>query len=105
MAAEVRYRVMSSIRKHDTKPELALRRLHLSAGTRGWRCHGRVIGSPDIAFIGRRVAVFVDGVEWHDHSDHLPRGRRGPYLDAKIASNMARDRRVTRALRLDVWPR
>ncbi len=103
MAADVRYRVMSSIRKHDTKPELVLRRALWSAGVRGWRCHARVIGSPDVAFIGRQVAVFVDGVWWHGHGDYLPRGRRGPYWDAKIAGNMARDRRVTRALRSDGW--
>lgn len=103
MSTDTRYRVMSSIRKHDTKPEIALRRALWSAGVRGRRCHARLLGSPDVACIGRQVAVFVDGVWWHGHPDDLPRSRRGPYWDAKIAGNMARDRRVTRVLRACGW--
>ena len=69
MTADVRYRVMSSIRKHDTKPELVLRRALWSAGVRGWRCHARLLGSPDVAFIGKRVAVFVGhGVTSREHA-------------------------------------
>jgi DNA mismatch endonuclease (patch repair protein) len=103
MSPETRYRVMSSIRKRDTKPELALRSALFAIGVRGWRCHAKVPGSPDIAFGRAKVAVFVDGVFWHGHPDYLPRGRRGPYWDKKIAGNMARDVRVTAELRALGW--
>jgi DNA mismatch endonuclease (patch repair protein) len=94
---------MASIRKRDTRPELALRRALWAAGIRGWRCHARLPGSPDLAFRRWKVAVFVDGVWWHGHPDYLPRGRRGPYWDAKIARNIARDRNVTVSLQNAGW--
>lgn len=100
----LRRRVMASIRKKDTRPELALRSALWSAGVRGWRCNVRLIaGTPDVVFSRWNVAVFCDGVWWHGHPDYLPRGRRGPYWDAKIARNVARDRRVNRVLRAAGW--
>jgi DNA mismatch endonuclease, patch repair protein len=104
MTPEVRHRVMASIRKRDTKPEVALRRALWAAGVRGWRCHtSAVVGSPDVCFARRHVAVFVDGVWWHGHPEYLPHGRRGPYWDAKIARNMARDVRVNAELKRAGW--
>jgi DNA mismatch endonuclease (patch repair protein) len=103
LSPEVRRRVMASIRKHDTKPELALRKALWAAGVRGWRCHSKMTGSPDVVFGPHKVAVFVDGVFWHGHPAYLPRGRRGPYWDAKIRGNMLRDRRVNRQLRAEGW--
>lgn len=103
MSPELRHRVMASIRKKDTKPEIALRAALWAAGVRGWRCHAKLPGSPDVAFSRWKVAVFVDGVWWHGHPDYLPRGRRGPYWDHKIAGNIARDLRATAALRALGW--
>ncbi len=104
MTPEVRHRVMASIRKRDTKPEVVLRRALWATGVRGWRCHtSAVLGSPDVCFARWHVAVFVDGVWWHGHPDYLPHGRRGPYWDAKIAGNVARDERVNRELESAGW--
>lgn len=103
MPPDIRRRVMASIRKKDTAPELALRRALWRAGVRGWRCHAKMRGSPDVAFSRWKVAVFVDGVWWHGHPDYLPRGRRGPYWDAKIAGNVARDQRVNAELATQGW--
>jgi DNA mismatch endonuclease (patch repair protein) len=103
MDPATRHRVMASIHKKDTRPELALRRALWETGARGWRCHLKVEGSPDLAFTRWKVAVFVDGVWWHGHPDYLPLGRRGHYWDEKIARNIARDRRVTAALSRAGW--
>jgi len=100
---ELRRRVMASIRKTDTKPELALRSALWASGVRGWRCHTKLLGTPDVVFRRWKVAVFCDGVWWHGHPAYLPKGRRGPYWDAKIAGNVARDNRVTRELREQGW--
>ena len=95
MDPAVRRRVMSSIPKRDTRPELALRHTLVARGIRGYRCHLRSLpGTPDLAFTRWRVAVFVDGVWWHGHPDHLPHGKRGPYWDHKIAKNIERDDRT-----------
>lgn len=103
MDPEVRRRVMSSIRKKDTVPELALRSALWRAGIRGWRCHAKLPGTPDLAFMRWTLAVFVDGVWWHGHPDHLPNGRRGEYWDQKIAGNIARDKRVNAELSDAGW--
>jgi DNA mismatch endonuclease (patch repair protein) len=94
---------MASIRKRDTVPELTLRRALWGAGIRGWRCHVRITGTPDLVFARWKLAVFVDGVWWHGHPDYLPRGRRGPYWDAKIAKNQTRDTDVNRILEASGW--
>src|SRR4051812_3332623 len=94
---------MARVRTRDTAPEIALRRALWATGIRGYRCHpSRVAGRPDLAWIGRRVAVFVDGAFWHGHPDHYW-GQSGAFWDAKIARNRARDRRVDAQLMEAGW--
>src|SRR5262249_45294732 len=97
-------RIMAAVRSKNTAPELALRKALYAAGLRGWRCNFRgAPGSPDIAWVGRRVAVFVDGAFWHGHpSRHRP-GRSGEYWDAKIKANMVRDRKTDHELSRLGW--
>lgn len=103
-SVEVRSRVMSRVRGQDTGPELALRRALWSLGVRGWRCHrNNLPGKPDLAFGRAQVAVFVDGAFWHGHPNKYWNGRSGPYWDAKIARNIARDRRVDQELNEMGW--
>lgn len=95
--------LMSRVKTRDTAPEVALRGALWAAGIRGWRLHPkRVVGKPDIAWIGRRVAVFVDGAFWHGHPDHYW-GQSGAFWDEKIARNRARDARVDAELREGGW--
>src|SRR3954471_13086033 len=95
--------LMARVRTKDTAPELALRRALWAAGLRGWRCHPkRVAGRPDLAFIGRKVAVFVDGAFWHGHPNYY-RNQSGAFWDAKIAKNRERDARVDATLRAEGW--
>lgn len=59
-------RVMSANKAIDTGPELLLRKSLGKIGVRGYRIHKRgVPGRPDIAFLGKKVAVFVNGCYWH----------------------------------------
>ena len=95
---------MSSIKSKDTRPELLLRAALRAAGIRGYRCNLRgFAGTPDIAFTRQRLAVFVDGVWWHGHPDYFQPGKLSPYWDAKIAGNVARDAKVSTALKDDGW--
>jgi DNA mismatch endonuclease (patch repair protein) len=95
---------MAAVRGKNTSPEVALRRALFAAGVRGWRCHyRRAPGKPDLAWPGRRVAVFVDGAFWHGHPSRHKPGRSGAYWDEKIEANVARDRRVDATLRKDGW--
>jgi len=69
-----------------------------------WQRHVALAGNPDFAFRKERVALFIDGCFWHGCGRHcrMPKGNRS-YWTQKIASNMARDRRVERKLRNSGW--
>jgi DNA mismatch endonuclease (patch repair protein) len=99
---ETRSALMARVRTKNTAPEVSLRRALYASGIRGWRCHPKVIGRPDLAWIGRKVAVFVDGAFWHGHPDHYW-GQSGRFWDEKIARNRARDERVNRELAESGW--
>ena len=95
---------MSRIRSKDTKPELRLRKGLYAAGVRGWRCHVKgVPNKPDVAFVGLKLAVFVDGGFWHGHPDHFTFGKSGQFWDDKIARNQERDRENDRDLAAAGW--
>jgi DNA mismatch endonuclease (patch repair protein) len=94
---------MARVKTKNTAPEVALRKEMWAAGLRGWRLHPKgVPGSPDIAWLGRRIAVFVDGAFWHGHPRHYW-GQSGKFWDDKIAKNRDRDEKVTRILVEDGW--
>lgn len=95
MSKENRSKIMRSIKSKDTKPELAVRRLLTDMGYR-YRLHRKDIpGSPDIAFIGRKKAIFVNGCFWHGHEGcviaHTPSSK---LWKDKLRANKKRDQKV-----------
>lgn len=103
LSPDQRSALMARVRTKNTAPEAALRAALWAAGVRGWRLHPKKIeGRPDLAWIGRRLAVFVDGAFWHGHPDHYW-GQSGKFWDDKIARNRARDARVNTHLRGSGW--
>ncbi|MDB6140719.1 MAG: mismatch repair protein Vsr [Verrucomicrobiaceae bacterium] len=113
---EKRSEVMSLIRSTGNKgTELKLVTLMRGLGITGWRRHvplkaggtGRralVKVKPDFVFRAQRVAVFVDGCFWHGCPRHGTRPRQNrEFWEAKITRNIARDRKVARALRREGW--
>jgi len=94
---------MRANRKFDTRPELALRSALHRRGLR-FRVHlpmvvGDVRVTPDVLFPKARVVVFADGCLWHSCPAHGSRPRsNSEYWSVKLARNVARDRRVDRAL-------
>jgi DNA mismatch endonuclease (patch repair protein) len=89
--------VMRAVKGRDTAPERLVRRL-LRAIAPGYRlCRRDLPGAPDIAYIGRKKAIFVHGCFWHGHD--CKRGARMPATNAdywrrKIAGNRERDERI-----------
>lgn len=104
--AAVRRRTMQAVRSTNTKPELAVRRLAYYLGYR-YRLHRKDLpGKPDLAFIGRRKAVFVHGCFWHGHE--CARGNRAPktnadYWSAKLGRNRVRDVHNVKKLEAYDW--
>ena len=97
---------MRAIRRTDTKPELALRRALHQLGYRYRKDYrldlagGRRV-RPDIAFTGRKVAVFVDGCFWHGCPEHGSKPRANEwYWGPKLLRNVERDQANDAALSL-----
>lgn len=104
---EKRSSVMSRIRgtgNRDT--ELRMIALLRALKITGWRRKAKIFGKPDFIFPKERLAVFVDGCFWHRHPNckfsYTPKSRLDFWLP-KFSQNVARDRLVTRTLRLTGW--
>lgn len=99
---------MRGNRKCDTGPELKLRSLLHRCGLRFRVNHALIVPDlrvrPDIVFVGRRVAVFVDGCFWHSCRWHGTRPRVNThYWLPKLDRVKARDRKVRRLLTRAGW--
>lgn len=98
--------VMSRIRARNTGPELQLRAALRGLGLAGYRLHvARLPARPDIAYVGRKVAVLVHGCFWHGcpHcSPARPKSHR-TFWNAKLKANQERDARKQRALEELGW--
>lgn len=106
-SSDVVRKVMVSVRKKDTEPELILRRaLHASRlrYRKGIQPDVEVRGSADVVFTRARIAVFVDGCYWHGCPIHFrpPKSNREWWME-KIADNVRRDKRVTAELSARGW--
>jgi DNA mismatch endonuclease (patch repair protein) len=104
VSKETRSRIMAAIRSRgNATTELSLGKLLWAADLRGYRKHWRVVGKPDFAWPGRKVAVFVDGCFWHGcRCKYLPRTNM-EFWRNKIETNKRRDRRVSRSLQRAGW--
>lgn len=116
MSRAVRSRMMRSVRRTSTTPELAVATLLPRRGVkRNW---SELPGSPDFVHLRERWAVFVHGCFWHGHAHcrktksgaggRIPVQNRSFWTD-KLAANRARDRAKAGKLRragfavLTVW--
>jgi len=94
---------MSRVRNRDTDIERAVRSELHKRGYR-FRKHIRALpGTPDIVFVKRRVAVFVDGDFWHGYRFPQWRENVSDFWQAKIEKNRRRDRRNFAKLRRKGW--
>lgn len=100
---------MKKVRVRDTGPEMAIRRLMFAAGMRyriNYRPKEPNIGrsSIDIAFPGKRVAIFIDGCFWHECPEHgeLPKANR-EWWERKFVENRERDARISVQLEKGGW--
>jgi DNA mismatch endonuclease (patch repair protein) len=97
---------MSRIGAKDTMPEKIFRASLRSAGLRGYRLHRKDLpGRPDIAFIGRRITIFIHGCYWHrcPHCElSIPKNNREFWVK-KFERNKERDLRKELALKEMKW--
>ena len=97
---------MSRIKCKDTAIEVMLRQELWHRGLRYRKNVKSVFGKPDIAFIGKRIAVFCDSEFWHGHDwQHRKNDfkKNQSFWIPKIERNIQRDNEVNEHLRAKGW--
>jgi len=62
-------------------------------------------GKPDIVFLRKKVAVFINGCFWHQHNcknSVIPKTNHKFWKD-KLNGNVARDKKVEKILKKENW--
>ena len=100
-------RRMARVRQKDTDAEIALRRELFRLGLR-YRVDCVVLSKPrrvaDIAFLGLKIAVFVDGCFWHGCPEHATWPKQNAeFWREKIEANHRRDADTNDRLRSIGW--
>lgn len=98
---------MQRIGSKNTVPELVVRRVVRDLGFTGYRLHRKDLpGKPDLAWIGRKQAIFVHGCFWHSHDCaegiRKPRSNQAYWLP-KLERNKQRDESHLHALAQAGW--
>lgn len=97
---------MQGNKRQNTKPELLVRQRLRAAGLTGYRLQWKKApGRPDIAFPGRKVAIFVNGCFWHrcPHCNPSTPKRNTEFWEAKFRRNIERDARAITELKELGW--
>lgn len=100
-------RRMSKVRQKGTGAEVALRQEMYRIGLR-YRIDYAVLKKPrrvaDVAFPGRKIAVFVDGCFWHGCPEHATWPKQNAeFWREKIEANRRRDADTNERLRSLGW--
>ena len=97
---------MQQVKNKDSKIELILRKALWDKGFRYRKNVKTIYGHPDIAFIGRKIAIFCDSEFWHGY-DWQNRKKdfkvRQDFWIPKIERNIERDKEVTEKLQQEGW--
>lgn len=97
---------MRRVKNKDSQIELMLRKELWKRNIRYRKNVKTVYGHPDIAFIGKKIAVFVDSEFWHGYDWEHRKNDFKSHQDfwiPKIERNIQRDREVNEALKSDGW--
>ena len=97
---------MKAIKSKDSEIERILRKELWARGLRYRKNAKTVFGKPDIAFIGKKIAVFCDSEFWHGYAWEIYqedfRSNQSFWI-SKIERNMQRDIEVNNQLRSEGW--
>ena len=101
----VRSKIMAAVKSINNKStELAMVDIFRREKLSGWRRKSNLPGKPDFVFNAKKIALFVDGCQWHGCKKHyrLPKTNSN-YWKVKIKKNVARDERVKKSLKVNGW--
>lgn len=103
---EQRHKNMTAVKSKGTNIEVLLQKELWHRGLRYRKNVKNIYGKPDIAFIGKKIAVFCDseffhGFDWEIRSKEIKSNRE--FWIPKIEKNIQRDKDVTDKLKKDGW--
>ena len=103
---EDRRKTMQAVKGKRTRLEKRLFSMLAGMNLKGWKQNVQdIIGKPDVAFIDKKVAIFIDGCFWHGCpicKRKLPQRNR-KYWASKIARNIELAKVHNKQLRKDGW--
>ncbi len=97
---------MQQVKCKDSQIELLLRKALWNKGYRYRKNVKRVYGHPDIAFIGKKIAIFCDSEFWHGYDWENRKNDikvRQDFWIPKIERTIERDKEVTQKLESEGW--
>ncbi len=97
---------MHRVKSKDSDIELLLRKELWKRGLHYRKNVKSIFGTPDIAFIGKKIAIFCDSEFWHGYAWDISKDdfkSRRDFWIPKIEKNIQRDIEVTEKLRNDGW--
>ena len=97
---------MRQVKNKDSEIEVLLRQELWRRGIRYRKNVRKIEGKPDLAFIGKKVAVFCDSEFWHGYNWETKRNEiksNQEFWYKKIERNMERDREVNEKLTQEGW--
>lgn len=98
--------IMSKIPSSNTSIEKKLCKLLRAKGYKYRRNDKKILGKPDIVFKQQKLLIFCDSSFWHGKSFKakvLKIRKNRKYWVEKIATNMKRDKKISRKLRAMNW--
>ena len=99
------HKCMVGNKRANTKPELLVRKRLREAGLAGYRLQWKVAGRPDVAWPGKKVALFVNDCFWHRCpycNLALPKSNV-EYWSIKFERNVERDKSNLEKLEAQGW--
>ena len=97
---------MKQVKNKDSKIEILLRKELCNRGLRYRKNVKKILGKPDLAFIGKKIAIFCDSEFWHGYDWENRKKDFKSHQDfwiPKIERNIARDKEVTEILQQQGW--
>jgi len=94
------------IKSKNTKPEILLRKELWRRGLRYRKNCKQIYGKPDLVFLRKQIAIFIDGEFWHGYNFEEIKNRlksNKEFWLEKIERNMERDFEITQFLVEQGW--
>jgi len=101
-----RSNLMRRIKSEKTTPEILLYKALRKEKIRFKSHCGGLAGKPDVVFIDKKIAIFVDGEFWHGYKWREKKGKlkaNREYWIPKIERNIARDKLINKKLKKCGW--